>query len=320
MLTLQKVALYAGPVAMTRVNAQFWQDIKASLESHLGSKIIINSTTPVSGGDISQAYMLDCNAGRFFVKTNHAEHHGMFSSEANALKTIKENINEGCPKVICTDHNSNSSFIILEYLELSSRPSNSIENCRTKLAQLVAKLHSCVNETDKSFGWCEDNFIGLTPQPNTWLHNWKDFFIEYRIEPQFRLAEKNGFSGKIKSQKTSLFRAIETILADHTPKATLLHGDFWSGNYSFDQQGQPWIFDPASYYGDPETDIAMTELFGGFGLSFYRTYYKILPQKPGYDTRKSVYNLYHMFNHLNLFGSGYLPQVQSYIKRVIESN
>lgn len=98
---------------------------------------------------------------------------------------------------------------------------------------------------------------------------------------------------------------------DDVPIASLLHGDLWSGNYAFDDDGQPVVFDPAVYYGDRETDLAMTELFGGFSADFYAAYQSAWPLDSGYRVRKQLYNLYHILNHLNLFGGHYLHRAEA---------
>jgi fructosamine-3-kinase len=164
------------------------------------------------------------------------------------------------------------------------------------LARMLAKLHRA---TGPRFGWHRDNWIGATPQINGWRDDWARFFLECRIEPQLALARKNGYSIEFSSN----------LLKNHQPQPSLLHGDLWSGNAGFIEEG-PVIFDPAVYYGDREADLAMTELFGGFPARFYDAYNEVFPLPAGYETRKHFYNLYHLLNHLNIFGAGYLAQVR----------
>ena len=163
------------------------------------------------------------------------------------------------------------------------------------MGRMVAALH---RNTSDRYGWETDNWIGLSPQPNGWSDDWAGFFWDMRLMPQLRRA---GIA--IDERKT------KRILEGHRPKASLLHGDLWSGNAGFTPQG-PVIFDPAVYYGDREADLAMTELFGGFPAPFYSSYRKEFPLEPGYERRKHLYNLYHLLNHLNLFGGGYRAQVE----------
>lgn len=182
-------------------------------------------------------------------------------------------------------------FLVLEQLDLRRNGD------WAALAQMLAKLH---RTTGPRFGWHRDNWIGATPQVNAWRDDWATFFLECRIEPQLALARKNGFS--IPFPK-------ENFLEGHKPSPSLLHGDLWSGNAGFIDDG-PVIYDPAVYYGDREADIAMTELFGGFPGEFYAAYRKAYPLDEGYERRKHLYNLYHLLNHLNIFGASYLAQVR----------
>ena len=191
------------------------------------------------------------------------------------------------PRIL--DHGAD--FILLEQLDLKRNGD------WAALARMLATLH---RTTGPRFGWHRDNTIGATPQINAWCDDWSTFFLECRIQPQLALARKNGFS--IPFSKSN-------FLESHKPSPSLLHGDLWSGNAGFIDEG-PVIFDPAVYYGDREADLAMTELFGGFPARFYDAYNEAFPLPGGYETRKHFYNLYHLLNHLNLFGSGYLAQVE----------
>lgn len=161
---------------------------------------------------------------------------------------------------------------------------------------MLAAVHGTTSER---FGWASDNWIGLAPQENGWSDDWADFFLEKRLKPQ---AAKCGLSGHLPD--------VRRILEGHRPEASLLHGDLWSGNAGFTPDG-PVIFDPAVYYGDREADLAMTELFGGFPAQFYSAYG---PLPDGYQVRKHLYNLYHLLNHLNLFGTGYRAQVEATLR------
>ena len=162
---------------------------------------------------------------------------------------------------------------------------------------MLAALH---RQTGARFGWHRNNSIGLSPQRNDWSDDWVEFWRERRLRPQF---ERAGL-------KCEFF---EHLLEGHRPQPSLLHGDLWSGNAGFTREG-PVVFDPAVYYGDREADLAMTELFGGFPSGFYDAYHAAYPLEPGYQKRKHLYNLYHLLNHLNLFGAGYLAQVKATLR------
>ena len=164
------------------------------------------------------------------------------------------------------------------------------------MGRMLAKLHRV---TGPRFGWHRDNWIGLSPQQNGWCDDWAEFFWERRIRPQ--------------AERAGLQVSRGGLLENHKPQPSLLHGDLWSGNAGFTAEG-PVIFDPAVYYGDREADLAMTELFGGFPREFYDAYRKEWPVDDGYEKRKPLYNLYHLLNHLNLFGGGYLGQVKETLR------
>jgi fructosamine-3-kinase len=179
------------------------------------------------------------------------------------------------------------AFILLERLDLRRT------GHWAAMGKALAALH---RQTGPRFGWQRDNYIGLAPQVNTWKDDWCEFFVECRLRPQ---AHKAGIDIPEKR--------VRALLADHRPMPSLLHGDLWNGNAGFTADG-PVVFDPAVYYGDREADLAMTELFGGFRREFYEGYG---PLDAGYERRKHLYNLYHLLNHLNLFGGGYLGQVKA---------
>jgi protein-ribulosamine 3-kinase len=187
------------------------------------------------------------------------------------------------------------AWLLLEYLDLEGR------NDFAALGRMLAAGH---RKSGPRFGWQRDNYIGATPQQNGWCDDWGQFWIERRIGPQLELAKRNGFALPLPDC---------SVLERHRPAPALLHGDLWSGNAGFTAEG-PVVFDPAVYYGDREADLAMTELFGGFPREFYQAYNEAWPLDEGYPRRKHVYNLYHLLNHLNLFGGGYLGQVKATLR------
>jgi fructosamine-3-kinase len=161
------------------------------------------------------------------------------------------------------------------------------------LGKALAHLH---RQTGPRFGWASDNYIGLAPQINSWRDSWAEFFLECRLRPQ--------------AKKAGIELPPIRLLDGHQPRPALLHGDLWNGNVGFTKEG-PVVFDPAVYYGDREADLAMTELFGGFPREFYEAYGAV---DEGYARRKHLYNLYHLLNHLNLFGGAYLGQVKETLR------
>ena len=228
---------------------------------------------------------------REFRKLAPAERAGAFAAEAEGLEALRPHIR--VPRVLDRGMRDGKAFIALEYLELS--PAGDF----AALGRALAHLH---RQTGARFGWVRDNYIGLGVQKNGWFDDWARFWRERRLEPQLELA----------GLRVDLDR-LERILEGHAPRPSLLHGDLWSGNAGFTKEG-PVVFDPAVYYGDREADLAMTELFGGFPRAFYRAYEEALPLDEGYEKRKHLYNLYHLLNHLNLFGGAYLAQVNSTLR------
>jgi fructosamine-3-kinase len=208
------------------------------------------------------------------------------------------------PTPIVFGQSETHSFLVLEYLEFGRSSAVS----ERLLGQQLAQLHQ---QAQPYFGWHRDNTIGSTLQINSQNEDWLNFWREQRLGFQLQLAAKNGYGGRLQTLGERLSGELSVLFSDYQPVPSLLHGDLWAGNAATDKQGKPVIFDPACYYGDREADLAMTELFGGFGSDFYAAYQAVWALDVGYQTRKSLYNLYHILNHLNLFGGGYLRQAET---------
>ena len=260
--------------------------IPDSLRAELG----ISSFEAVAGGCIHDCYRVNIRGKAFFLKTNDATFSDPFAAEADGLDALRR-VGVTAPEPL----RHGEGYLLLEFLEL---------NGKRDFAALGHMLASAHRKGGPRFGWQRDNYIGSTPQPNGWCDDWAEFWLERRMRPQIELASKNGFRLSLPSLK---------VLEKHKPQPSLLHGDLWSGNAGFTAYG-PVVFDPAVYYGDREADLAMTELFGGFPREFYAAYEAAFPVEPGYEKRKQLYNLYHLLNHLNLFGGGYLEQVESTLR------
>ncbi|VAW86381.1 Ribulosamine/erythrulosamine 3-kinase potentially involved in protein deglycation, partial [hydrothermal vent metagenome] len=179
----------------------------------------------------------------------------------------------------------------------------------------LAAMHQI---TQSQFGWHRNNTIGSTPQINTREYNWCKFWRDYRLQHQLNLAQRQGYGGHLQQLGERLLAQMDVLFSSYNPPASLLHGDLWSGNYSGADDGTPVVFDPAVYYGDRETDLAMTELFGGFTAEFYSAYNEVYPLDSGYDSRKNLYNLYHVLNHVNLFGHSYIAQAENIMQSLLE--
>lgn len=286
-----------------------WQSIHAVLERAGVQTRPAETARPVGGGDISAAWRLESDHGPVFMKTGPASCADMFSAEAEGLVELAAADAVRVPRVIAHGEATDSAFIALEWLSFD-RPGRDTE---ARLGAELAELHS---NTGGRFGWRRDNTIGLTPQRNDWSDSWVDFFRDYRVGFQLNLAAENGFTGALQDQGGRLMRRLPMYFEGHDPAPALLHGDLWAGNWA-SCNGEAVVFDPAVYYGDPETDIAMTRLFGGFGAAFYTAYDACKPPAPGHRERCDLYQLYHVLNHLNLFGSAYLARAQELIVRLI---
>ena len=230
----------------------------------------------------------------------------MFEAEVDGLSELRSTSAVRVPDVIDCGVMNGESYIDLERLNLE-RPSRDTES---RFGEQLANLH---RHTQDNFGWFRDNTIGLTPQKNPWTGSWVEFFREYRLQFQLDLAATNGYSRELAQPGRVLVNRLPDLFRDYQPEASLLHGDLWAGNWG-SVDGEPVIFDPAVYYGDRETDIAMTMLFGGFGKSFYQAYEKSWSMAPGHEQRIKLYQLYHVLNHLNLFGRSYLGRAISLMK------
>jgi len=262
----------------------------------------------VGGGDISAARQLVSRDRDIFLKTGPASAFDMFVAEAEGLAELEAANAVRVPEVLATGQHAGDAFLALEWLPLE-RPGTFSERL---LGEQLATMHRSVNE---QFGWHRDNTIGLTPQCNSWAEDWPQFFARQRLGYQLELAAENGFAGDLQEEGARVLQGLPAFFDGHIPVASLLHGDLWGGNWS-GCRGKPVIFDPAVYYGDRETDIAMTKLFGGFGAAFYDAYESAWPLQPGHAERMGLYQLYHVLNHLNLFGGGYLDRAISLMRNL----
>lgn len=277
------------------------QDIASYIGETTGEPFELHVRSSVAGGCINDAQVLaDAKGRRYFVKINEADRLDMFEAEADGLREIFNSGAIRVPRPIGTGIAGGSAFLVLEYLNLCG---GHVDDGR--LGRELAAMH---RHEQPHFGWLRDNTIGSTPQHNAPREDWLGFWREHRLGFQLQLAAQQGYGGKLQKRGEHVMEALENFFEGYQPQASLLHGDLWSGNYASLSDGTPVLFDPAVYYGDREADLAMTELFGGFSPTFYAAYRESYPLDPGYNTRKTLYNLYHILNHLNLFGGGYLGQ------------
>lgn len=245
-----------------------------------------------------------------FIKTGSAGDLPRFAAEATGLAALRAARVVRVPQVYACGMADGQARLEIEFLDLRGLDRAS----GASLGRQLADLHRHFGE---HFGFDEDNWIGGSPQANGWRDEWPRFFAERRLRPQLQRARGTGMERKLVEQGESLAERLAAFFVDYHPQPSLLHGDLWGGNASALPDGTPVIFDPAVYYGDRETDLAMSELFGGFPESFYASYRAAWPLDPGYETRKTLYNLYHVLNHYDLFGAGYLNQSRRMMDRLL---
>ena len=292
--------------------SQMWREIADAISQSIGEKFEVIDRKSISGGCINQAYLISTDRDQtYFIKLNQPSLVEMFAAEARGLLEMAVTQTIKVPVPIDWGKISSHSYLVLEYLNLTDRAT---PQTWAEMGQKLAMMHRYQITNQPKFGWAVNNTIGSTPQLNTWENDWTTFFKNHRIGYQFQLAQRKGGNFP---RATELLAAIPQILANHHPQPALVHGDLWAGNASFLTTGKPIIFDPATYWGDREVDLAMTQLFGGFPAAFYQGYEQTYPLEPGYDRRQILYNLYHLLNHYNLFGGSYQSQVNSAIDRLL---
>jgi len=288
------------------LKAADWQLVQQLLAGCCGQKIGRLKASPVSGGNVNRAYRLSDGQQQFFIKINNIDRLPMFEAEFHGLNEIRASESIRCPQPITCGVTGRFAFIVMEFIDLSG----SIE--QVPFAQQLASMHLCQTQ---EYGYPIENTIGSTPQQNTHEQDWVNFWQKHRLGYQLSLARKNGYGGHLYDSGMRLNQQIGAFFSDYTPIASLLHGDLWSGNQAADSSAKPVVYDPACYYGDHETDLAMMELFGRPQPRFFEAYNDVFAIDAGYPQRRDLYNLYHILNHTNLFGAAYLQQAS----RMIES-
>jgi protein-ribulosamine 3-kinase len=246
-----------------------------------------------------------------FVKRAPLERRWLLDAERDGLERLRLAGAVRVPEVLAEGAAGEEAFLVLEWLDL--RPTDAAADAR--LGAALAKQHLAARSD--SFGLERDNAIGASRQPNGWHGDWAGFWRERRLGFQLELAARQGHAGRLQERGRRLLEHVADFFTNHRPRPSLLHGDLWSGNRAALADGTPVVFDPAVYYGDAEADVAMTRLFGGFGADFYAAYAQIAPADAGAATRTDLYNLYHVLNHLNLFGGGYRAQAEAMIDRLL---
>ena len=262
------------------------------------------------GGSINTCYRWESDVGPLFVKVAAVERRAMLEAEAVGLEELRRAAAVRVPRVLGVGAHGSQAWLALEWIQLGARtgPAEAL------LGELLASQHRC---TAPEFGWYRNNTIGSTAQLNDWMGDWVEFWRERRLRYQLELAALKGHDGRLLRRGEVLLERLDGFFTTYRPVPSLLHGDLWGGNWGVESGGGPVIFDPAVYYGDREADLAMTRLFGGFGERFYAAYEASFPLDAGWRIRTDLYNLYHVLNHANLFGGGYVQQARAMMERVL---
>ena len=288
--------------------------ISAWLSRHAGGRFAATPAAEVAGGSVHRCVRWASTAGDAFVKIATVGNLGALAAEAEGLLALAAAGALRVPAVLAVGEDGEHAVLALEWLDLSV----AAENDGALQAQLGERLAMQHRVTAPRFGWQRDNTIGATPQQNAWHDDWVQFLRERRLGVQLDLARHNGLESRIVERGRDLGERCGAFFSSHRPVPSLLHGDLWGGNWGVVAGArEPAIFDPAVYYGDRETDIAMTRLFGGFGPRFYAAYQATWPLDQAAGTRRTLYNLYHVLNHFNLFGGGYGRQAEGMIDKLL---
>ncbi len=285
-------------------------EITAAISAATGRRLRAEPLRLAAGGGGGECLRWPCDDGDLFVKLAAASRLDWLAAEAAGLEALRSTQALRAPAVRGVGLAAGRAFLALEWIDLRAGSTHA----EATLGRQLARLHRSVAPRH---GWYRDNTIGATPQRNAWDDDWARFFAVQRLGAQLDLAERAGHGGRWLERGRRLCERLDVLLDDHRPQASLLHGDLWGGNWAADAAGEPVVFDPAVYHGDRETDLAMTRLFGGFGPAFYQAYESEWPLDPGAGQRVALYNLYHVLNHLNLFGGGYRAQAETMIGRLL---
>ncbi|MBM38246.1 MAG: hypothetical protein CMO97_04150 [Woeseia sp.] len=261
-------------------------------------------------GNTSSTWKLCNDDMDIFIKTCPVNLYEIYSAEVDGLLEISKTNSIRVPEVIGFGKTETESYLALEWIDIES-PSHAIE---VSFGEQLAELHRMTSE---NFGWFRNNSIGLTPQINNYSNDWVNFFRENRLQYQLKLAYDNGYSGKLQQLGSMLIKKLPLFFDSSKIESSLLHGDLWAGNWGSYMES-PIIFDPAVYFGDRETDLAMTMLFGGLGRFFYEAYESCWPLRQGYQKRLKIYQLYHVLNHLNIFGTTYLKHAINLLEEILQ--
>ena len=295
--------MQSPPLAYETVD---WQAIATHISEITGQYFEVQTHYAIASSYLHETYRIEGVEQNYFIKFNYADCLDLFVAEAESLRELAQENRIKVPMPLCWGATQTHAYLVMQYIAL--RDITPIAS--GQLGELLATLHRITHD---QFGWHRDNYLGKMFQPNHQEENWIKFWQTQRLGVQLALAAEQGYSALLQDKGNDLLSELNEFFSPYEPVPSLLHGNLWLGNCATDVAGTPVIFHPAVYYGDRETDLAMTELFGGFSEQFYDAYQEVWPLDEGYVVRKQLYNLYHILNHLNLFGGNYLKQAENMI-------
>jgi protein-ribulosamine 3-kinase len=287
------------------------QAVASALGHAFGEAVQIDAYRPLGGGSINRTEIIDTTAGTFVLKSNRHAPPGMFQAEADGLATLRSSgTSLVIPRVIAVN-DAAPAFLVLEYLDAGAR----VRDFDERLGRGLAELH---RSTNARYGFGHDNYCGATTQPNSWSERWIDFYAASRLGHQARIASDGGrLDARDRAAIDRVINRLGDWIGEPTTGPSLIHGDLWSGNLHGDTGGRPAILDPAAYFAHREAEFGMMTLFGGFSPRVFDAYHETLPLEPGWRDRNALYRLYHVMNHLNLFGGGYHADVMAIVRRYV---
>lgn len=292
------------------IQSKVLRAVEKHMSDALGESVQITSAHSLSGGCIHNASKIDTNCGSFFLKWNSDCQSDIFSREAESLTELKK-ATDGTvivPQVLCSKEIDDiPAFLVMEYLE----PGGSDQPER--LGRGLAMVHK-YQQAD--FGFYSNNYCGATIQNNAWEKSWNTFYRNNRLSFLIKMIKDTRGLG---SSSLRLFNALLDridLLIPNEERASLVHGDLWSGNYMLTKNG-PALIDPAASYSHREMEFGIMTMFGGFSAHFFSAYNEVFPLDPGWKERNKFYQLYHVLNHYYLFGGGYLNQAEAIAKRYL---
>lgn len=282
--------------------------IQKELNSFMGASFIPSKIKSVGGGSINRAASFEWNGTRFFIKWNSADKYPrMFEKESHGLSLLRWHSEITVPEPLHADTAGTYAFLLMIFEEGGKQKPDFWENFGRRLA----KMHQ---NNSEYFGLDRSNYIGSLVQNNNYRSSWSEFFIEMRLKPLLKMAFNSGYiTHAVDASFRRFFQRMDELFPNEPP--ALLHGDLWSGNFMCGANGQAVLIDPAVYYGHREMDLAMSQLFGGFSPDFYSFYHEAYPLETGWESRMDLCNLYPLLVHINLFGYGYVGQLEQIIRK-----